>query len=96
MRLPSRAITYLSFSCAALVVAYLALVATTIFFATLRTDRMVSLRELESKVSALETEYYDAIAHLSATDVIAQGYVTPTSVEYVMSSGAPAVTRAGR
>ncbi len=96
MPLPSKTITLLSYGCAVLAVAYVALVATTIFFATIRTDLMVSIRSMESTVASLETEYYDAIARLSATDVGAAGFVSPTAVEYVAAAGAPAVTRADR
>lgn len=94
MPLPNRSITFLLLGCGALVAAYVALVATTIFFASVRTDLMGEVRELESSVAALETQYYDAISTLSATDVGAAGYVTPLAVEYVASAGAPAVTRA--
>lgn len=94
MPLPSKTITVLSIGCGALAVAYVALVAATIFFATIRTDLMLSMRTMESSVAALETEYYDAIARLSATDVAAAGFVDPVAVEYVAAAGAPAVTRA--
>lgn len=96
MPLPNRAITVLALACGALAVAYLALMMTTIFFATLRTERMAAVRELESSVSSLEGRYYDAIASLSATNVSAEGYVTPSAVEYVSAQGSPTVTRADR
>ena len=96
MRLPNRTITFLSVGCGALVAAYVALVAVTVFYATVRTDHMMEARSMESRVAALETEYYDSISRLSATDVTAEGYVTPQAVEYVAALGAPAVTRAAR
>lgn len=96
MPLPSRTITVLSIGCAVLAAAYVALVAATIFFATIRTDLMVSIRSMESTVASLETEYYDAIARLSATDVAAAGFVNPVTVDYIAAAGAPAVTRADR
>ncbi|MCI0597601.1 hypothetical protein L0Y34_00790 [Candidatus Parcubacteria bacterium] len=93
--MPSTTIHFLSVACAALFVAYVALFATTIFFATLTTERSALVRELETRVASLETEYFSTIAQLSTIDLLSSGYVTPTAVEYVSRGKGPSVTRAG-
>lgn len=96
MPMPNRAITYLSISCGVLLTAYVALVAVTIYFATMRTELTSALRDLESNVSALETDYYGAISKLDAIDVTSAGFVTPLKVGYIAENGTPTFTRADR
>lgn len=94
--MPKKTLTYLSISCGALLVGYVALIGTAIFFATLRNELSAELRLAETRVAALETRYYDAIKKLNQTDVVAIGYVTPGQVAYVSLDGTSAVTRADR
>lgn len=92
--MPNRLITYLGFSCGTLFAAYAALLIATIFFATWQTGLAASMRESEARVMALETEYYEAIAQLNATDVSAIGFYTPSKTEYVAEAGSPTFTLA--
>jgi|CXWL01.1.fsa_nt_gi archaellum component FlaF (FlaF/FlaG flagellin family) len=94
--MPKRTLTTLGISFVVLLIAYVACIAATIFFATLRTELTSSLEHAESRVGALETKYYSAIAKLNATDVGLIGYVIPTDVAYVTRDGSVAVTRADR
>lgn len=94
--MPSRTIHYLSIGCVALVAAYLALIAATLYFASIRSGLSADIRAGESAVATLETEYYDAIAHLSVDTYSTAGFVSPLAVEYVSEGGETAVTRADR
>lgn len=94
--MPSRTLHLLSLGCVALVAAYLALIATTLYFASVRSSLTADIRAQESAVAALETEYYDAIARLSVDTYSAAGFVSPVAVEYVSEGGETAVTRADR
>ena len=94
--MPNKTLTYLSISGIVLLVLYVGLIGTAIFFATLRTELSASLRETETRVGALETEYYQALSRLNATDVESIGYVTPVNVAYIARDGVSAVTRASR
>ncbi len=94
--MPSRTIQYLAYACVTLVAAYIALFATTLFFASVRSGLAAELRERESVVAALETDYYDAISRINAGDYVSLGLVSPVAVEYVTEGGDTAVTRADR
>jgi hypothetical protein len=71
---------------------YVALVVSAIFFATWQTQLSKSATDVESRISVLETEYYDAIAKLNSTDVALAGFGHPAHVDYVAASGKPTVT----
>jgi hypothetical protein len=94
--MPSRTIHLLSYACLTLAAAYVALIATTLFFASVRSSLSSELALRESAVAALETEYYDALARLDTEDFTAAGFDTPRSVSYVIPGGDTAVTRADR
>jgi hypothetical protein len=94
--MPPKTLTALSVLSVALLAGYIALVATAMFFATLRTELTAELQEAETRIGALETRYYDAIAELNATDVFSIGYVAPLEVGYIAQNGTPVVTRADR
>lgn len=92
--MPKNAIAILSLSCGASFAAYLLLVLATVFFASMQTGLALEAREAESRIAALETEYYGAIDRLSGADLASAGLGNPKKVEYVSLHGAPAVTRA--
>lgn len=93
--MPRYTITALSVVTLALFAGYVALVATTIYFASLRTDLVSKVGILESEVAVLETHYYDAISRLGATNVFAEGFVTPKTVSYITQNlTEPVLTRA--
>lgn len=90
--MPNRLIPLLSYACAALLAAYLLLVAAAVSFAAWRTELARSLAETETVVAALESKYYAAINDLSKTDPAAVGLVTPRSVGYVTEQGTAVVS----
>lgn len=90
--MPNKTITILSFSCGAVFTAYLALVIAAIFFATWETKLAASAGDTESRIAALETEYYDAIATLNGTNIASAGFHKPEHVEYVAENGKPTFT----
>jgi hypothetical protein len=94
--MPSRALHRLSYACLVLVAAYIALFATALFFASIRSSLSAELRERESAVAALETEYYDAISKLQGSDYVSAGFTSPVAVDYVAEGGDTAVTRLDR
>ena len=94
--MPKATVAVLSYSSLAAFVGYLALIATTVFFASVENSLSLEAREAESRIALLETEYYDAIEDLSATDLGSAGLTDPSRVTYVSEDGAPAVTRADR
>ena len=81
-----RLIPTLSISCGSLVVLYMALVVTTIFFATWQTEAMSSVRSIEGHIGTLEANYYTAISHASALNPFNLGYVAPRQIQYVQTS----------
>lgn len=91
-----RIIPVLSYTCATAFAGYLALLVMAVLFASSQTALSAAAREAESRVGALETEYYAAIGALNSTDAVGAGLVTPTRVEYVAEDGTPTVTRADR
>ncbi len=94
--MPSRTIHFLSYACLALVGAYLVLITATLFFASVKSSLTGELRERETAVASLETEYYDAIAALSTENYVSAGFVSPSAVRYVSAGGDAVVTRADR
>lgn len=92
--MPNKTIPILGFSCGAVFTAYIALVIAAIFFATWETQLAAAAGDAESRIAALETEYYDAIADLNTTNVASAGFGHPSRVEYVAENGKPTVTLA--
>ncbi len=90
--MPNKTIPILGFSCAAVFTAYLALVIAAIFFATWETKLSAAAADAESRIAALETDYYDAIAVLNNTNVASAGFARPDRVDYVAENGKPTVT----
>lgn len=90
--MPNRSITILGFSCATVFTAYIGLVIATVFFATWETQLAASAGDAESRIAALETEYYAAIASLNSTNVASAGFGRPARVEYVAENGKPTFT----
>lgn len=94
--MPSKTITILAVTAGALLVAYVACMATAIFFATLRTELTAQVRASEIRVGALETEYYQAMSRIDESEIASRGFVTPHNVNYVAVDGTPTLTRADR
>ena len=78
-----RLIPALSVSCGALTVLYVTLVVSTIFFATWQTAAMSSVRNAESQIGSLESNYYAAMDHASTLSPATLGFVAPVEIKYV-------------
>lgn len=94
--MPPKTIAILSLSCGSLFTAYIALMIATVFFATWQTGLAAAARDAETRIAALETEYFEAIDTLGAADMHAKGLGEPARVQYVAANGTPSVTRADR
>ena len=94
--LPDRPVQLLSLIAAGLVAVYIVLVVTTIFFAAWQTQLASRIDDAHASISALEDEYYAAIARIDATDPSALGLVAPDRVEYVVAARVPGLSFAGR
>ncbi len=94
IRLPTRSVTFLSYTCGVLLAVYVGFVLATIYFASHKTELASELREREAAIVALETEYYAAVGELTASDPASLGFVAPAQVRYVSAVGAPAFSRA--
>lgn len=94
--MPKHTLTTLGVLSALLLCVYVAGMASTIFFATMKTQLTAQIESAETRVGALETGYYDAIADLNATNMEIVGYVAPKQVAYVTRDGKHTVTRADR
>ena len=92
--MPNKIIPILGLSCAAVFAGYIVLVIATVFFATWETELASSASLAESRIAALEAEYFDAIAVVSTTNVASAGYHAPERVEYVAANGNPTFTLA--
>ncbi len=91
----TRIITVLGFSCGATVVLYLALIAATMFFATVQTRHQSQLREAQTNLSLLEDTYYQSLDQVQKIDPSTLGLVQPKNVAYVKADGsATALSRA--
>lgn len=87
--MPSRTIPVLSLSVGVLLFAYMALVVTTIVFATWQTQAASSISDAQAAIGTLETQYYASIGALDSTNPYSLGFVQPTQVEYVAAANLP-------
>ena len=90
--MPDRTISLLSYVAGALVCAYVALVVVTVTYATVQTDLALSVRDTESAISTVETDYYAQVSRLSATDPSSMQLQKPRVVSYATLLQAPSLT----
>ncbi len=83
---PDRLIPFLSASCGLLAISYVALMVTTIFFASWQSQAVSSIRDSEGRIGNLESQYYSTINSVSSIDPSSLGFVAPTDVEYVAAA----------
>lgn len=76
---------------AALLVAYIGLIALVMSYASVTIEFSQSIREDSSRVAQLETQYLSSIAHLTSLDYTAHGYVVPKVTSYVLGTGVTAI-----
>jgi hypothetical protein len=79
----ARLIPALSLSCGAFGTLYMGLMIATIFFATWQTQAVSSVRDTESAIANLETNYYSTMNRISEINPSTVGFVQPAQVEYV-------------
>jgi hypothetical protein len=96
LQVPDRIVPMLSIAAGFLVVTYIVLMITTIFFAAWQTQLARGIDDTRARIHGLETEYYTAIARLDSTDPSSVGLVAPAKVEYVVAQRMPGLTFAGR
>lgn len=84
--MPDRTVPVLAIAAGCLVVVYLALMLTTIFFAAWQTQLVRGIDDTRERIHRLETEYYNAIARIDSTDPSSVGLVAPKKVEYVVAA----------
>ncbi len=94
--MPDRLVPVLALACGALATVYVALMVTTILFATLQTQLASSIRDTQATIATLETKYYQSISELDSTDPYAVGYVRPAQVVYVSARALPNLSFVGR
>lgn len=90
--MPSRTISILGFSSAALVVAYLAIMIVTVSLAAWQTDLAMEAHETEQEIGRLERAYYDRVAEIDAKHPSELGLGKPVRVTYAAKAQVPAVT----
>lgn len=90
-----RLIPALSATIGVLVAAYIALMVTTIIFASLQTQLAQDVQQKHMEIAKLESSYYTSVATLDSTDPRTLGYVTPSNVQYLSEASLPNLTFAG-
>lgn len=86
----------LSYCAAGLFAVYLTLIVATVYFATWQTELAHSIRETEMAIGELETSYYKAISQLNGVDPYSVGFVTPSTIGYVVDTGPSGLSQATR
>lgn len=76
---------------AVLLVAYIGLIAVVMSYAALTIEFSQSVRNNEASVAALEGQYLAAVAHITATDYAAAGYVLPVAKTFVKAEDVTAI-----
>jgi hypothetical protein len=87
-----RLVPALSASIGVLVAAYVALMVTTIIFASLQTQLAQDVQDKHMQIAKLEDSYYASVATLDSTDPHALGYVKPAHVQYLTEASLPNLT----
>lgn len=93
---PDRIVPTLGILCGFLTISYIALIVTTIFFASVQSQSVDALRNTEGMIGNLESSYYSTINKDTSIDPSSLGFVSPTDVQYVAAvSNASNLTYAG-
>ncbi len=74
-----------------LLVMYIGLIATVMSYAALTVEFSQSVKNNESVVAVLEGRYLEAVARITATDYLAEGYALPTAKTFVRAKSATAL-----
>lgn len=90
--MPSKIIPYLGYTAAALVAAYLMLVAVTVSMAAWKTSLSIEVHETEQDIARLESRFYAMVADIDRADPGSRGLEKPRSVTYATTQAAPTVS----
>jgi len=74
-----------------LLVAYIGLIATVMSYAALTVEFSQSVRNDESVVALLESQYLAGVSRITGTDYAAEGYAKPLSKVFVRAQSATAL-----
>ena len=66
-----------------LLIAYIGLIAVVMSYATLTIEFTQSVRNDETEIAALESEYLSGVAKITKMDYSAAGYATPVATRFV-------------
>ena len=89
--LPFSVLSLASGVVAVLAVAYIGLIAVVMSYAALTVEFSQSVRNDESAVAALESEYLAGVARITSTDYAAAGYAKPLAEVFVRAQSATAL-----
>lgn len=92
----NRVILTLKYLCGSLFGVYLALIVSTVLFATLQTKLASDIHATQIAIGTIEGKYYSEVSRLNSIDPHTQGYVKPTQVQYVASVVKPGLSYASR
>lgn len=90
-----RLIPALSAAVGILIALYVALMVTTIVFASLQTHLAQEVQQKQMAIGKLESDYYAQVAQLDSMDPQSLGYVKPAHVTYLTQAPLPGLTFAG-
>lgn len=74
-----------------LLVAYIGLIAVVMSYAALTVEFSQSVKQDESTVAVLESEYLSGVAHLTTIDYLAEGYAKPVTQVFVRAASMTAL-----
>lgn len=93
---PTSTVSALAYTATTIAVLYTILIVITVYFASLQTSLVTSIREHEGAITMLESTYYDGVARISSANPYGEGYVAPSEVRYVSERTSEGLTFAGR
>ena len=93
---PDSTVSLLSYIAMVLFGVYVCCVVLTVYYATLQTELVATIRDTEGGITQLERTYYDGVQLVSSTNPLQEGYVRPTEVQYAQAKPPAGLTFAGR
>ena len=93
---PESTVSLLFYVASALFAGYVCCVILTVYYATLQTSLVATVRDTEGSITILERTYYDGVQAVSSTNPLGQGYVRPSDVHYAQEKKTSGLTFAGR
>ena len=94
--MPRNIVPYMIMAAGTLFAVYVALVVLTITYATMQTKLADTMGDTQTQITALESSYYASVTQLDTMDPYSDGYVKPTTVDFVAAAPAPALSFVSR